>query len=68
MTVADARFSKPLDLDLIRSLASEHSVLITVEEVSFLFSFMVIHMYTCTAVHLPQVFNLHVAISRVDVA
>ncbi|MBL4600691.1 MAG: 1-deoxy-D-xylulose-5-phosphate synthase [Rhizobiaceae bacterium] len=31
-TVADARFAKPLDHDLIARLASEHEVLITVEE------------------------------------
>ncbi|KAJ9689576.1 hypothetical protein PVL29_014982 [Vitis rotundifolia] len=31
-TVADARFCKPLDRDLIRQLAQEHEVLITVEE------------------------------------
>jgi len=31
-TVADARFAKPLDEELIRRLASEHEVLITVEE------------------------------------
>jgi 1-deoxy-D-xylulose-5-phosphate synthase len=31
-TVADARFAKPLDLDLIRRLARNHEVLITVEE------------------------------------
>ncbi len=31
-TVADARFAKPLDLDLILRLAREHEVLITVEE------------------------------------
>jgi len=31
-TVADARFAKPLDEDLIRRLAVEHQVLITVEE------------------------------------
>jgi len=31
-TVADARFAKPLDADLIRCLAAEHEVLITVEE------------------------------------
>jgi 1-deoxy-D-xylulose-5-phosphate synthase len=31
-TVADARFAKPLDTDLIRRLAREHEVLITVEE------------------------------------
>ena len=31
-TVADARFAKPLDEDLIRKLATEHDVLITIEE------------------------------------
>jgi 1-deoxy-D-xylulose-5-phosphate synthase len=31
-TVADARFAKPLDRDLIRLLAREHELLITVEE------------------------------------
>nr|CAZ66649.1 1-deoxy-D-xylulose 5-phosphate synthase 2 precursor [Solanum lycopersicum] len=32
VAVADARFCKPLDADLIRSLAKEHEILITVEE------------------------------------
>eukprot|EP00546_Thalassionema_frauenfeldii_P006875 CAMPEP_0178919986 /NCGR_PEP_ID=MMETSP0786-20121207/14747_1 /TAXON_ID=186022 /ORGANISM="Thalassionema frauenfeldii, Strain CCMP 1798" /LENGTH=591 /DNA_ID=CAMNT_0020593989 /DNA_START=408 /DNA_END=2183 /DNA_ORIENTATION=+ len=32
VTVADARFMKPLDVDLIRELVDDHSVLITVEE------------------------------------
>ena len=31
-TVADARFAKPLDLDLVRALARNHEVLVTVEE------------------------------------
>jgi 1-deoxy-D-xylulose-5-phosphate synthase len=31
-TVADARFVKPLDQDLVRRLASEHEVLVTIEE------------------------------------
>jgi 1-deoxy-D-xylulose-5-phosphate synthase len=31
-TVADARFAKPLDRDLIRRLAREHEVLLTIEE------------------------------------
>ena len=31
-TVADARFAKPLDEDLVRRLAAEHEVLITIEE------------------------------------
>lgn len=32
ITVADARFMKPLDVDLVRQLADENSVIITVEE------------------------------------
>jgi 1-deoxy-D-xylulose-5-phosphate synthase len=32
VTVADARYMKPLDVDLVRELADEHSVLIMVEE------------------------------------
>lgn len=32
VTVADARFAKPLDEDLIRKLATSHEVLITIEE------------------------------------
>jgi len=31
-TVADARFAKPIDVDLLRRLAREHAVLLTVEE------------------------------------
>jgi 1-deoxy-D-xylulose-5-phosphate synthase len=31
-TVADARFSKPLDTDMVLRLANEHEVLITIEE------------------------------------
>jgi 1-deoxy-D-xylulose-5-phosphate synthase len=31
-TVADARFAKPLDVDLVASLAAEHELLVTVEE------------------------------------
>ncbi|MDB5544587.1 MAG: 1-deoxy-D-xylulose-5-phosphate synthase [Hyphomicrobiales bacterium] len=31
-TVADARFAKPLDRDLVRRLAAHHEVLITIEE------------------------------------
>jgi 1-deoxy-D-xylulose-5-phosphate synthase len=31
-TVADARFCKPLDTDLVNRLAREHEVLITIEE------------------------------------
>jgi len=32
VTVADARFMKPLDVELVRELADEHGTLITVEE------------------------------------
>lgn len=32
ITVADARFCKPLDTELIRRLAKEHEYLITIEE------------------------------------
>lgn len=32
ITVADARFCKPLDTELIRQLVNEHEILITVEE------------------------------------
>ncbi|MCV6586159.1 MAG: 1-deoxy-D-xylulose-5-phosphate synthase [Marinibacterium sp.] len=32
ITVADARFAKPLDEDLIRQLAADHEALITIEE------------------------------------
>src|SRR5262249_48541113 len=31
-TVADARFAKPLDIDLVLRLAREHEVMITIEE------------------------------------
>ncbi len=31
-TIADARFAKPLDLELITSLATSHDILVTVEE------------------------------------
>ena len=46
-TVADARFAKPLDEDLIRRLAKEHEVLITVEEGSMGgFGAFVLHFLT----------------------
>ena len=32
VTVADARFAKPLDVELIDRLAAEHDVLVTIEE------------------------------------
>lgn len=34
VTVADARFCKPLDGNLIKQLVKEHEVLITIEEAS----------------------------------
>jgi 1-deoxy-D-xylulose-5-phosphate synthase len=43
-TVADARFAKPLDTDLVERLAREHDVLVTVEEGSIGgFSTQVLH-------------------------
>ena len=32
VTIADARFAKPLDTEMVRELAQEHDVLITIEE------------------------------------
>jgi len=47
-TVADARFAKPLDTDLVRRLAREHEVLITIEEGSVGgFSSHVLHELAC---------------------
>ncbi|HJU33469.1 MAG TPA: 1-deoxy-D-xylulose-5-phosphate synthase [Hyphomicrobiaceae bacterium] len=47
-TVADARFAKPLDHDLIRRLAQNHEVLITIEEgaVGGFGSFVLQHLAT----------------------
>jgi len=43
-TVADARFAKPLDQELIRRLARDHALLVTVEEGSIGgFSSQVLH-------------------------
>lgn len=43
-TVADARFAKPLDTELVERLAREHEVLITIEEGSMLgFGGLVMH-------------------------
>jgi 1-deoxy-D-xylulose-5-phosphate synthase len=44
VTVADARFAKPIDQDLVRQLARHHSLLLTVEEGSIGgFSSQVLH-------------------------
>jgi 1-deoxy-D-xylulose-5-phosphate synthase len=44
VTVADARFAKPLDTDLVDRLAADHEVLLTVEEGSVGgFSSLVLH-------------------------
>ncbi|MFD0915974.1 1-deoxy-D-xylulose-5-phosphate synthase [Pseudahrensia aquimaris] len=50
-TVADARFAKPLDTDLVERLAREHEVLITVEEgsVGGFSSYVLHHLATCGA-------------------
>ncbi len=47
-TVADARFAKPLDEELVRRLAREHEVLITIEEGSVGgFGAFVLHSLAC---------------------
>ncbi len=50
-TVADARFAKPLDSDLIERLAREHEVLITIEEGSIggFGSHVLHHLAACRA-------------------
>jgi 1-deoxy-D-xylulose-5-phosphate synthase len=69
-TVADARFAKPLDKDLINRLAREHEVLITIEEGSIggFGSFVLHHLATTGALDhglkvrpltLPDVFIDH---------
>ncbi len=69
-TVADARFAKPLDKDLIDRLAREHEVLITIEEGSIggFGSFVLHHLATTGALDhglkvrpltLPDVFIDH---------
>ncbi len=48
VTVADARFAKPLDTDLVGRLAREHEVLVTVEEGSVGgFGSLVLHHLAC---------------------
>jgi 1-deoxy-D-xylulose-5-phosphate synthase len=50
-TVADARFAKPLDTDLINRLAREHEVLITIEEGSIGgFGSFVLHHLACAGI------------------
>lgn len=69
-TVADARFAKPLDEDLIRRLALEHEMLLTVEEGSIGgFGSFVLHFLAAKGLldrglkirtlHLPDVFIDH---------
>lgn len=69
-TVADARFAKPLDEDLIRRLAREHEMLLTVEEGSIGgFGSFVLHFLAAKGLldrglkvrtlHLPDVFIDH---------
>jgi len=69
-TVADARFAKPLDEDLIRRLAREHEMLLTVEEGSIGgFGSFVLHFLAAKGLldrglkvrtlHLPDIFIDH---------
>jgi len=49
VTLADARFAKPLDTDLIRQLARNHEALITIEQGSVGgFGAMVLHHLAAT--------------------
>jgi 1-deoxy-D-xylulose-5-phosphate synthase len=49
VTIADARFAKPLDTDLIDGLVSEHSALVTVEQGAVLgFGGLVLHHLAAT--------------------
>jgi 1-deoxy-D-xylulose-5-phosphate synthase len=69
-TVADARFAKPLDHDLIRRLARSHPMLVTVEDGSVggfgshVLDFIVNHQLlrpglVLRTLHLPDVFQEH---------
>ncbi|MFN4023693.1 MAG: 1-deoxy-D-xylulose-5-phosphate synthase [Hyphomonas sp.] len=69
-TVADARFAKPLDHELIERLAREHEVLVTIEEGSKggFGSFVLEHLANCGALDnglkirvmtLPDIFQDH---------
>jgi 1-deoxy-D-xylulose-5-phosphate synthase len=69
VTVADARFAKPLDESLIRSLAEHHGTLITIEEGSrggfgaFVLEFMndagLLAQCRVKTLHLPDLFQDH---------
>ena len=67
-TVADARFAKPIDVDLTRRLAREHEVLVTIEEgaIGGVGSFVLHELAQCGALdsglkirtmHLPDIFQ-----------
>jgi 1-deoxy-D-xylulose-5-phosphate synthase len=68
-TVADARFAKPLDKELIRKLVEEHDILITIEEGSIggfgshvadlLISENLIDNIKLKTLHLPDIFQNH---------
>jgi 1-deoxy-D-xylulose-5-phosphate synthase len=69
VTVADARFAKPLDEDLVRSLATEHRTMITIEEgsiggfgsfvVEFLNRENLLASCRVRTMHLPDIFQDH---------
>jgi 1-deoxy-D-xylulose-5-phosphate synthase len=61
-TVADARFAKPLDTDLVNRLAREHEVVITIEEGAiggFAMSGLLDHGLKIRTMVLPDVFLDH---------
>jgi 1-deoxy-D-xylulose-5-phosphate synthase len=60
VTVADARFAKPLDEDLLTSLAAEHELLVTVEEgvLSGGFGSAVWECLNDTGGHIPRIMRV----------
>ena len=69
VTIADARFAKPLDETLIREMAANHDTMITIEEGSrggfgsFVLEFMnnegLLKNCTLKTLHLPDIFQDH---------
>jgi 1-deoxy-D-xylulose-5-phosphate synthase len=60
VTVADARFAKPIDLELMKTLAADHELLVTVEEgvLSGGFGSGVWEALNDAAAHLPRILRV----------
>ncbi|MCW3002188.1 MAG: dxs [Conexibacter sp.] len=60
VTVADARFAKPIDVELMRTLATDHELLVTVEEgvLAGGFGSAVWEALNDAAVHLPRILRV----------